>query len=204
MGYYIYGFGVKPKDIEDVFNSKSTSVFEKVTSNQVFENFADFEIQGYDSTPLSALEDIIWGNEYDTYSNWAYGYALIGIVATFGKELPYDQEIKLGFETDYINQVLREHIDLVDLEIENILLKAPCGFNIPKLTEFPMISSLDLASLEILNTILKDVEISKEQIQELQDSIDDETGYAYEHIMGIKENIEFCLEHSLTMVLVCH
>ena len=46
--------------------------------------------------------------------------------------------------------------------------------------------------------------------EEIEDLIDNETeeeedkGYSYEHIMGLKENIAFCLENGLDMVAFCH
>jgi hypothetical protein len=33
---------------------------------------------------------------------------------------------------------------------------------------------------------------------------DQEKGFAYESIMGLKENINFCLKNGLDMVVFCH
>ena len=36
------------------------------------------------------------------------------------------------------------------------------------------------------------------------DEDDEEKGFAYEHIMGLKENIAFCLNNQLDMIAFCH
>ena len=33
---------------------------------------------------------------------------------------------------------------------------------------------------------------------------EEDKGYSYEHIIGLKENITFCLENKLDMALFCH
>ncbi|MHC5202428.1 DUF7691 family protein [Myroides sp. LJL119] len=204
MQYYIFSYAVKSAAIQKVFNSKDQSVFDKVVNSDVFQKLSIYSDKANTTTYLQALKDIIWGNSYDSASNLAYGYALIGILDTYAIELPFTRPIPLGLQTDYINQVLREHIDMVDFEMEKILLQASHRFEIPKMTDFPIISCLDASSLKILDLLFQDISISPQVIKELQDSIDDQKGDAYQDIMGLKQNIAFCVEKDLEMVLVCY
>ena len=65
-----------------------------------------------------------------------------------------------------------------------------------------MISLLDEERLKALANLLDKVHKTPEEIDLLIK--EDEKGYAYYDIMGLKENIAFCLENKLDMALFCY
>ena len=204
MGYYMFAYGVKTPEIKAVFSSKDEVLLQKVKANDTFKNYAD---EDDDNETSKALTDIIMGNQYDE-EGYIYGYAFIGICATLGVELPYNQEIKFWYETELISRVLLEDWN-IKTEIDTELFPADHfhPFSIPEIDDFPMISLLDKERLQALSDLLSKVHKTPEEIDDLIDGeTDDEEdkGYSYEHIMGLKENIAFCLENGLDMVAFCH
>ncbi len=207
MGYYIFSFGIKTDRIKKIFGSKDEEVLAEVEQNEIFQNYNDFQPEAYQTIPAKALKDIINGNTFDTKSNYAYGYAVIGICATLGTELPYTQEIKLGYETDIINNVLSEDFRVNEFSIEEELFKDNSNpFIIPKIDDWPLIGLLPLEELAELRAKLKDVQITDESIEAISDTDEEyeEKGFAYEHLKGILENIDFCIENNLDMISFCH
>ena len=204
MGYYMFAYGVKTPEIKAVFGSKDEALLQKIKANDTFKNYAD---EDDDNETSKALTDIIMGNQYDE-EGYIYGYAFIGICAALGVELPYNQEIKFWYETELISRVLLEDWN-IKTEIDTELFPADHfhPFSIPEIDDFPMISLLDKEHLQALSDLLSKVHKTPEEIDDL---IDDETeeeedkGYSYEHIMGLKENIAYCLENELDMVIFCH
>ncbi len=82
MGYCIFSYGIKTDQILNAFNSKNETLMKDVEENEIFQNYIDFEVDGLAITPEKALADIIQGNSFDNKSNFAYGYAVIGLCAT--------------------------------------------------------------------------------------------------------------------------
>ena len=204
MGYYMFAYGVKTPEIKAVFGSKDEALLQKIKANDTFKNYAD---EDDDNETSKALTDIIMGNQYDE-EGYIYGYAFIGICAALGVELPYNQEIKFWYETELISRVLLEDWN-IKTEIDTELFPADHfhPFSIPEIDDFPMISLLDKERLQALSDLLSKVHKTPEEIDDLIDGeTDDEEdkGYSYEHIMGLKENIAFCLENGLDMVAFCH
>ena len=204
MGYYMFAYGVKTPEIKAVFDSKDEALLQKVKANDTFKNYADGDD---DNETIKALTDIIMGNQYNQ-EGYIYGYAFIGICATLGTELPYNQEIKFWYETELISRILLEDWN-IKTEIDTELFPADHfhPFSIPEIDDFPMISLLDKEHLQALSDLLSKVHKTPEEIDDLIDGeTDDEEdkGYSYEHIMGLKENIAFCLENGLDMVAFCH
>mgnify|MGYP000050343360 FL=1 len=204
MGYYMFAYGVKTPEIKAVFSSKDEVLLQKVKANDTFKNYAD---EDDDNETSKALTDIIMGNQYDE-EGYIYGYAFIGICATLGVELPYNQEIKFWYETELISRVLLEDWN-IKTEIDTELFPADHfhPFSIPEIDDFPMISLLDKERLQALSDLLSKVHKTPEEIDDLIDGETEEEedkGYSYEHIMGLKENIAFCLENGLDMVAFCH
>ncbi len=88
------------------------------------------------------------GNPLHPRANHVYGYALIGICATLGRELPHTQEIKLGYETDYINKALSEDFKLRDFNIEDALFADNSNpFPVPEIEDWPLIGVLKVAEV---------------------------------------------------------
>ena len=203
MGYYMFAYGVKTPEIKAVFGSKDEALLQKVKANETFKNYAD-EDDGNKTS--KALTDIIMGNQYDE-EGYIYGYAFIGICATLGIELPYNQEIKFWYETELISRILLEDWN-IKTEIDTELFPADHfhPFSIPEIDDFPMISLLDKEHLQTLSDLLSKVHKTPEEIEDLIDgeTEEEDKGYSYEHIMGLKENIAFCLENGLDMVAFCH
>ena len=204
MGYYMFAYGVKTPEIKAVFGSKDEALLQKVKANDTFKNYAD---EDDDNETSKALTDIIMGNQYDE-EGYIYGYAFIGICAALGIELPYNQEIKFWHETELISRVLLEDWN-IKTEIDTELFPADHfhPFSIPEIVDFPMISLLDKEHLQALSDLLSKVHKTPEEIEDLIDGETEEEedkGYSYEHIMGLKENIAFCLENGLDMVAFCH
>ena len=203
MGYYMFAYGVKTPEIKAVFGSKDEALLQKVKANETFKNYAD-EDDGNKTS--KALTDIIMGNQYDE-EGYIYGYAFIGICATLGIELPYNQEIKFWYETELISRILLEDWN-IKTEIDTELFPADHfhPFSIPEIYDFPMISLLDKEHLQALSDLLSKVHKTPEEIEDLIDgeTEEEDKGYSYEHIMGLKENIAFCLENGLDMVAFCH
>ena len=174
---------------------------QKVKANDVFQNYAD---EDDDNETIKALTDIIMGNQYDE-EGYIYGYAFIGICATLGVELPYNQEIKFWYETELISRILLEDWN-IKTEIDTELFPADHfhPFSIPEIDDFPMISLLDKEHLQALSDLLSKVHKTESEIEAMLDGDDGEKGFAYEAIMGLKENIAFCLDNELDMVIFCH
>ena len=201
MGYYIFTYGVKTPEIKAVFGSKDEALLQKVKANDVFRNYAE---QNQETS--QALIDIIKGNPY-TLEGYHYGYAFIGICATLGETLPKTQEIKLGYITEVINETVAEDYD-IEIDIETELFPADYAdpFPLPLIADFPMIDLLDKKRLEHLASLFAKVHKTEKEIETMIDGDegDEEKGFAYEAIMGLKENIDFCLKNDLDMVVFCH
>jgi len=193
MGYYIFTYGVKTPEIKAVFGSKDEALLQKVKANDVFQNYAE---QNQETS--QALIDIIKGHSY-TLEGYHYGYAFIGICATLGETLPKTQEIKLGYITEVINETVAEDYD-IEIDIETELFPADYADPFP----FPMIDLLDKKRLEHIASLFAKVHKTEDEIEAMLDGDDDEKGFAYEAIMGLKENIDFCLKNDLDMVVFCH
>lgn len=208
MGYYIFSYGIKKEVIQKLFGSEDADVLERVIKSDVFKAYADFEVKGLDKTPLQALNDILYGRSCDEKSNYAYGYALIGLCAVAGIEMPYSQEIKLGYETDLINKFLAEDYAVDDFLIEHILFADHSNpFAIPNIDDWPLVGLLTLTQLKELKAQLKHVIISDIMIENFLDAEEEEEeekGFASEHIQGFMINIDFCIENELDMISFCH
>jgi len=200
MGYYMFAYGVNTSELQATFASKDETLLAEVQKNEIFQNYAE-EDENNETT--KALTDIIMGRPFDEKKGYTYGYAFIGICATLGKELPFTQEMKFWYETDLINQTLSEDYD-IEVEIDTELFPEDHfhPFPLPEIEDFPMISLIDQDRLKHLASLLEKVHKTKEEIEAMIE--EDEKGFAYEHIMGLKENITFCLNNQLDMIAFCH
>ena len=200
MGYYMFAYGVNTSELQATFASKDETLLAEVQKNEIFQNYAE-EDENNETT--KALTDIIMGNPFDKKRGYTYGYAFIGICATLGKELPFTQEMKFWYETDLINQTLSEDYD-IEVEIDTELFPEDHfhPFPLPEIEDFPMISLIDQDRLKHLDSLLENVHKTKEEIEAMIE--ENEKGFAYEHIMGLKENIAFCIDNRLDMIAFCH
>ena len=200
MGYYMFAYGVNTSELQATFASKDETLLAEVQKNGIFQNYAE---EDKDNETTKALTDIIMGRPFDEKKGYTYGYAFIGICATLGKELPFTQEMKFWYETDLINQTLSEDYD-IEIEIDTELFPEDHfhPFPLPEIEDFPMISLIDQDRLKHLDSLLEKVHKTEEEIEAMIE--EDEKGFAYEHIMGLKENIAFCLNNQLDMIAFCH
>ena len=200
MGYYMFAYGVNTSELQATFASKDETLLAEVQKNEIFQNYAE---EDEDNETTKALTDIIMGNPFDKKRGYTYGYAFIGICATLGKELPFTQEMKFWYETDLINQTLSEDYD-IEVEIDTELFPEDHfhPFPLPEIEDFHMISLIDQDRLKHLDSLLENVHKTKEEIEAMIE--ENEKGFAYEHIMGLKENIAFCLNNQLDMIAFCH
>lgn len=200
MGYYMFAYGVDTSELQATFASKDETLLAEVQKNEIFQNYAE---EDEDNETTKALTDIIMGRPFDEKKGYTYGYAFIGICATLGKELPFTQEMKFWYETDLINQTLSEDYD-IEVEIDTELFPKDHfhPFPLPEIEDFPMISLIDQDRLKHLDSLLENVHKTKEEIEAMIE--EDEKGFAYEHIMGLKENIAFCIDNQLDMIAFCH
>ncbi|WP_040358091.1 hypothetical protein [Capnocytophaga sp. oral taxon 338] len=205
MGYYMFAYGVNTPELQATFASKNETLLAEVQKNEIFQNYAE---EDDDNETTKALTDIIMGRPFDEKKGYAYGYAFIGICATLGKELPFTQEMKFWYETDLINRTLSEDYD-IEIAIDTELFPEDHfhPFPLPKIEDFPMISLIDQDRLKHLASLLEKVHKTKEEVEAMidgEEEDDEEKGFAYEHIMGLKENIAFCLSNQLDMIAFCH
>ena len=203
MGYYIFSYGIETDKIKNVFNSNNENILKLIKKSETFEGYKDFSPEGFKTTPEKALDDIIYNKPYDEKSNFAYGYAIICISDVLGKKLPYTHEIKFGYETDLIDQYLDESFEIADFLIDDILFDEIPPFNIPLIDDWPVIGICNQKKLKELQNILKDVKITDEVIESLEEENDDKA-CAYMHIKGLKENIEYCIKNNWDMINFCH
>lgn len=203
MGYYMFAYGVKMSELQAVFSSKNEALLVEVQKEEIFQNYAE---EDDDNETTKALTDIIMGLPFDEKKGYTYGYAFIGICVILGKKLPFTEEIKFWYETDLINKTLFEDYN-IEVEIDTELFPADHfhPFPLPEIEDYPMISLIDQDQLRHLASLLEKVHKTKEEIEALiEDDDDEERGFAYEHIMGLKENISFCLNNQLDMIAFCH
>jgi len=206
MGYYIFSYGIEAERVRETFGSKNQRFLAEIEQNEVFENYSDFQPGGYKTTPAKALKEIINGSVFDAKSNYAYGYAIIGICATLGTDLPYTQEIKLGYDTDLVNDILSEDFGIIGFSIEEELLEDNNPFKIPRIDDWPLISLLTLSDLEELRSKLGDVRIPEKTSDSFSNTNeeDEDKILAYEHLNGILANVRFCIDNKLDMISFCH
>ncbi len=206
MGYYIFSFGIEFEKIKSTFSSKDEVLFESIKNKYINSSGNSDFFEGRETTPEVALRHIINGEEYDQDAGYAYGYALIYLCESLGHKLPFSNEIKFGYETDFINEYLDEDFDIRHVEIEMELLARNHNiFKLPRIDDWPLIGLLKENNLLELKTIFKNISISDELVDELEREDGDESKiYAYKYIKGIIQNIDFCLANKLDLISFCH
>lgn len=194
MGHFIFSFGVKIEKIKSIIGSKNQNLFEEIKEKYSIEDTLDL-----------ALKQIINGENIDEEAGSSYRYALIYLCRFVGAKLPYNREIKFGYETDLINEFLHNDFNLRHFELEIELLARNTNiFNLPPVLDWPLMGLLTKNQLAKLKNQFIDILISDEKIEELQSGDDYEQGEAYEHIKGIIQNIDFCLKNELDLISFCH
>lgn len=205
MGYYIFSYGIDLQKVEKSIGSKDQILFDEILKSDTYDTYSSQDFEGCMPTK-EALHNIIFGEPYKDSNAHVYGYAFISLCAYLGKKVPFGQEIKLGYETDLINKYLSQDFN-IDIDIEETLLINNPDFGLPKIEDWPLSGILEREELLELSALLSPVEITEQQIEELWDGEDDEDedkACAYEHILGVKGNIAFCIENNLSFISFCH
>lgn len=201
MGYYIFSFGIDSNKAAGVFGSKDEALFNDIIETEMFETYSSQDFPCSVST-RHALEHIVFGKEMIASSAHSYWYAFIAICAYIGEPLEGTHEIKLGYETDLINQYLAEDFGK-NIVIEDVLLTGPDSFGLPQPDDWPLSGLLNREALLSLNAQLAGINITDEILEELLEE-DEEKEMAYDSIRQIKENVSFCLSNNLDMISFCH
>ena len=197
MGYHIFSFGIKADSIQAVFGSKDSTLLEKVRKSWKYASYTG----DYPGLP-KALEDIIAGNPVSNTTQDACLYALICICDVLRVKIPYYHEIKLGFETDLMDECLLE-LGISRLEIATELLRERTAFGLPAPVDYPRQGLIRHPGLLDLRERLKDAVITPAEITAMQE-IDFVKGIVYQHLKGIIENISYCADHQLDLISFCH
>ncbi len=99
---------------------------------------------------------------------------------------------------------MAEDFGIADLNIEEkLFVDNSHPFPIPKIDDWSLIGLIRHRQLEELRSKITSLNITDEQIELLEDD-PDEKGFAYEHLKGILENINYCFENNLDLVSFCH
>lgn len=194
---------LKLNKAKEIFWSKDENLKKKLIET---ERFKDLQDDSYNFRIEKWIEKIlnwekIWENDY----NAVYAFELIA--EEIWEELPYRQDIKFWIETDYIDEFLIKDFWINEFENWEMFFGHNTDFFIPKQKDLPFLWIVTLEELKKYNEIFFKVNIDKEQIERLIDSPDEdeeEKWYAYEHIKWIKENIEYCVENWLDMVIFAY
>lgn len=199
---YIFEKAVDHKAVAKAFGSKDEQLLEKVKQTESYENYSD----GWDDDCIGleqALGDIIMGKPYTVGSAHMYGYAYICMCEAMGVEVPNYHELKLGYETDLVTEYLSEDFGVDGMEVEEYMFAEDATPELPHRDDFPMLGVMLHKDLGKLLNKLPDIELSEEELEELFDE-DDDKACAYEHIIALKGNLQFCADNDLDLVFVCH
>jgi len=201
MGYHIFSYAINTRKIQLALGSKDVNLFSEIQETDTFKLYSSQDFHGHIST-RQALEHLIFGEAYNILSAHAYWYAFIAICAYLGKSLPSTHEIKLGYETDFINEFLKSDFG-VEIVIEEVLINEKNPFNLPRVTDWPISGFLDKDDLIALEPKFSAIHITNDMLEKLLDE-DEEREMAYDGIRQIKENITYCIKNDINLISFCH
>lgn len=201
MGYTIFSYAIDLKEIGGVFKSNDEELFANILQDGGCDCYPE-GLLDEDIKVSEALRHIMFGGDYVKGNEHVYGYAFISICKYLRKELPFIGKIKLGYETS----IVRDYLKLspgIDFVIEKDFFVDKPQFGLPKVKDFPQAGILDAKGIEEMLKRLEPVNISQSKIDELKASDDEDSeysAYAYAAVMGIKDNLRFCLDNNLCYV----
>lgn len=150
IGLYIYSKAIYSDAIKKVFSSKGQALFDKIKASSTYQNYHFDNNSNQFISAEKALADIIFNHLYADTRDHVYGYLLICICDILGKELPFTQDLKLGYETELVTRYLEIDFGTKDLGIENYLFNETFETGLPKIKEFPSIGLVPYVKLHIL------------------------------------------------------
>ncbi|MFB6455995.1 hypothetical protein ACE38W_12050 [Chitinophaga sp. Hz27] len=202
MGYNILSYAVDYAKLKSAIGSEDHSLYHDIKNNPSFIGCTGQNYPGLSKTK-EALKQLIFGlpKEKDIVSS-AYLYALIGLVNQTGKKLPGTHEIQLDYETDLINKYLKDDFK-VDVHIADELLNDAVQLGLPLSGDKPYSGLLSKSQLLVLQAKFEGIHISEEELEELL-QCETEKEMVYDSIHQIKDNVNFCLSESMSMISFCH
>ena len=201
MGYYIFSYAIKTHEIKEAIGSKDNDLYEDILETEIFKNYSE-PIFPSDTKPQEALKHLIFGHPYDARSAHTYWYAFIALCAHLSQELPSTHEIKLGYETDQINEYMATDFQ-IKVAIEEVLINERNVWGLPAVQDWPLSGLLDRNLLTKVQSLFAPVEISDEMLKQLSEE-DDEKEMVYDSIRKTKENIDYCIYNNLELISFCH
>lgn len=205
MEYYIFSYAIDVGEVKQVFGSKDATLFENIQNEEVFRHYSAQSTDNYVSLE-NALHQIIYDETYRKRSESTYWYAFIAICSYFSKQLPFDQDIQLGEETDLIDDFIQKDFD-IDITLVALLLDDFPETNLPTITYLPMVGFISDAKIESIATTMNEIDINEIDIKNLlstNNDRDERKALIYEYIKGIQSNINFCYTHNLSLISFCH
>ena len=201
MGYYIFSYGINTHAIQKSIGSKDSVLYNKLLESETFKLYSEQDFEGHITTK-QALEDLIFDEPYNANSAHAYWYAFIAICSHLGERLPSSHEIKLGYETDLINNYLASDFG-TNMVIEEWLLNEKSSFGLPLVQDWPVSGLLNNIDLIAFRQKFDSIDITDELLEKLSEE-DDEKEMAYDSIRQTQNNISYCLENGLDLISFCH
>jgi hypothetical protein len=201
MGYYIFSYGINTNKIQAAIGSKDDNLYNEILDTETFKNYSSQDFKGHITTG-EALEHLIFGKPYNTSSAHAYWYAFITLCSYLGESLDGTHEIKMGYETDLINQYLKSDFG-VNITIEEVLINGGDIFGLPAIQDWPLSGLLNRTTLIALQSKFNAINITDEMLEKLFEE-DDEKEMAYDSIRQIQENITYCLNNNMDLISFCH
>jgi len=192
MGQYIRWLGVDFESVRKALGSGDRSVLERARGTPEFGAYSGFKPKGFKISTGDALELMISGGKLGKRDGSAYGYALICLCAAFSHELPYGEEVKVGYQTDPVNQAMDDAG--LDLEFEMELFRNRPDVGLPKIDDFPMLGLVERDEAAVLLRKLEGVKV--------EGSDDDED--VGEVIDGLRADLAFCLANRLDLFSFWH
>jgi hypothetical protein len=203
MGYHLFSYGINTSQIEFILGCKDKHVLQYIKGSPSFKNYSE----EWSHEMETALNHLIFKEKYDENKSAYYGYSLVSICAFLGHQLPYQQEVRLGSETDLITKYLNEDFGVTDVFIEVSLLSGQDPFDLPPMQDWPVIGLHVQQDVQDLYDKLKQISINTADIEQLKASEDadqEDKGFAYQHIQGILQNLEYCIKNDLALIVFCH
>jgi len=130
MGIYLSLYGINLNEINQIINSKDNVIYDKIINSiKTAYNFTEPFETG--ETIEKVIKDIVFGNCTQTKQNIAYNYGAVVICEIFKKKLPNTVVIKYSFETNLINEYLKNDFNISDLDINTLIAANPGILKMP-------------------------------------------------------------------------
>jgi hypothetical protein len=208
MGYAAQPFAIEIQKLKDVFGSKDQALLEKAKKTRMHDVYADQEQTGlYDK----CLEDIIFHyikpedrpenkKQFNGLeeSGHEYGYALMAISEVLGVFLAEEGDIfYTGRVFDQTNEFLKEKGFTITMER---FWDAEYLFDIPRIEDFPVISSFTKKEVRYLYEELLKLHIDESKTDPDSDTYDEQEAL----LEFFRDKLEICINHDVEWLAFVH